>query len=64
MTIYNRWVLNYVISPTSCEVLLELSRTQEKCIFVNSRETAPAAAHKDMYKGNSEAAQYGSSLII
>ncbi|KHJ97416.1 gamma-glutamyltranspeptidase [Oesophagostomum dentatum] len=35
----------------------------EECIFVNSRETAPAAAHRDMYKNNSEAAQYGFKSI-
>ncbi|KHJ83819.1 gamma-glutamyltranspeptidase, partial [Oesophagostomum dentatum] len=35
------------------------NRTRGECVFVNSRETAPAAAHRDMYKNNSNAAQYG-----
>lgn len=30
-----------------------------EAIFLNARETAPAAAHKDMYKGNATSSQFG-----
>ncbi|CAJ0589798.1 unnamed protein product [Cylicocyclus nassatus] len=35
------------------------NKTQGKCIAIDARETAPAAAHRDMFRNDSDGSKYG-----
>ncbi|KAK5976383.1 Gamma-glutamyltranspeptidase, partial [Trichostrongylus colubriformis] len=39
--------------------LYSLFRTEGKCIAIDARETAPALAHRDMFRNDSDGSKYG-----
>lgn len=45
-------------------VMLVYNRTLQKASVIDFRETAPAQAHKDMFKGNEKKAQKGILFIL